>query len=283
MQTNSPRLIYLASLMILSLIFKPAAAAERIEPPPAELEGVGVTENLNAMVPLDLEFVDEEGRKVVLGNYVRGEKPVALTLNYYECPMLCTLQLNGLVEALKEVPLLPGKDFEIVTVSINPLETPPLAKLKKQNYLKEYGCTEAWQGWHFLTGKRENIRALTDSVGFHYRFDPKSGEFAHVAVLVLLTPDGRISRYIYDVLYDPKILRLSLIESSQGKIGTPLDQVFLYCFRYNSETGKYTLVVMNIVRLAGGLTIITLGFVLGIFWARELILFRRKSSNLLKN
>ncbi len=266
-------------LLLLLTVSLLTVHAERIEPPPSELEGVSVTERLNDKIPFELTFKDENGKEVALAEYFHKGKPVLLTLNYYECPMLCTLQLNGLVEALREINLYPGKDFEIVTASINPLETYKLAKLKKQNYIQSLGSPDSAAGWHFLTGKDNNIKELTRAVGFNYRFDPQSGEFAHVAALILLTPDGRISRYLYDVLYDPKVLRLSIIEASQGRIGTFADHVFLYCYRYNSATGKYTPIIMNIVRLAGTLTVAILAIALSIFWARDLRHYRVKTSS----
>lgn len=269
MWKDGERFVFSAVVMILGLTFTAPAFGERIDPPSSELEGVGISQKLGEKIDLNLVFTDEEGEKVSLREYFEKGVPVGITLNYYECPMLCTLQLNGLVDALKEISLVPGKDFQLITVSINPNETHELAKLKKSNYLKAYGRAGASVGWHFLTGDAENIRKLTEAVGFNYRFDPKTGEFAHVAVLVLLTPKGEISRYLADVLYDPKILRLSLVEASRGKIGNAIDQIFLYCFRYSSETGRYTPIVLNIVRIVSALVLMALLVVLGIFWLLE--------------
>jgi len=241
-----------------------------IQPPSEKLEGVGVDEKLNSPIPLDLTFLDENAQKVQLRDFFSEEKPVALTLNYYECPMLCTLQLNGLAEAIKDLGFVPGKEFELVTVSINPEETPELARSKKQNYISYLGNPEASLGWHFLTGEEDNIRALADAVGFRYRYDPETGEFAHVAVVVVLTPQGIISRYLYGVQYEAKVLRLSLIEASRGEIGTPLDKIILYCYRYDASAGRYTPIAMNIVRLSGLITLGVLGFLLGTFWIKDI-------------
>ena len=231
-----------------------------------ELEGVGITEHLDEMIPLDIEFVDESGEKVMLGSYFDGEKPVLLILAYYECPMLCNLVVNGAVDAMKEIDLTPARDFEIVTVSFNPAETHTLAKLKKQNYVKDLGVPGAAGGWHFLTGRESNIRKLTDAVGFGYRWNEKRGEYAHSAALFILTPEGKLSRYLYGIMYEPETLRLSLLEASRGKIGTALDQLILYCFHYDSSAGKYSPHAINIMRLGGVLTLLVLGTTLSVFW-----------------
>ena len=262
-------------LMTMNLFFflgsGPANSLQgTIQPPPKELEDVGVDEKANSEIPKELTFTDEDGQRVELKDFFSENKPVALTLNYYECPMLCTLQLNGLAEGLKDIGLTPGKEFEVVTVSINPEETPELAREKKRNYISYLGNPEASSGWHFLTGKEDNIKALADAVGFKYRYNPETGEFAHVAVLVVLTPQGIISRYLYGVQYEAKVLRLSLIEASQGKIGNPLDQIILYCYRYDAATGRYTPVAINIVRLSGAMTLTILGVLLGIFWIKDI-------------
>ncbi len=245
------------------------APAQRAEPTPEALEGVGITEHLGVQIPLDLAFRDEDGRDVTLGDYFESERPVVLTLNYYACPMLCTLHLNGLVDALKELEWTPGQEFEIVTVSFDPKETPRLAKLKKQTYIKEYGRPAAASGWHFLTGDPQAIAALTDTLGFRYRYDEESRQFAHVAVTFVATPDGRVSRYLYGVLYEPKTIRLSLVEATDGRIGTTLDQVILYCFHYDAASGRYAPAAQNFMRAGGGLTVIVLGVLLVGYWRRD--------------
>ncbi len=242
---------------------------DRQEPLPDELEGVGITEHLEAQVPLDLKFKDERGNIVQLRDYFKKDRPVILTLNYYMCPMLCTLQLNGLIEGLKNMEWVPGNQFEIVTVSINPAETPSLAQLKKQNYMKEYGRPAAAQGWHFLTGQQENIKKLADTVGFGYRFDEQTMQYAHAAALFILTPDGKISRYLYGIQYDAQTLRLSLVEASEGKVGSTLDYVLLTCFHYSATEGRYAIAAVGLMRIGGALTVIILGIVLLSFWLRD--------------
>ena len=236
---------------------------------PEELDTVGITEHVDEKIPLDLEFVDEDGREIKLGDYFDGERPVLLTLNYYGCPMLCGLQLNGMVAGLSDMDWTIGDEFEVVTVSINPLETPSLAKAKKQNYLREYGRPEAANGWHFLTGKRLQIDALAEATGFGYEFVPETGEYSHAAAAFVLTPDGRLSRYLYGVVYEPKTVKYSLVEAADGRIGSPLDQIILFCFHYDAEAGAYTPVVMNIMRVGALLTAVVLGAVVGTFWLRE--------------
>jgi protein SCO1/2 len=245
------------------------AAAQRADQAPEELEGVDIVEHLGDTIPLDLPFTDENGKEITLQKYFQQGRPVILTLNYYTCPMLCTLQLNGLVDTLQELEWTPGQEFEIVTASINPRETPQLAKLKKQNYIKEYGRPSAAPGWHFLTGKEGNIEKLADTVGFEYKYDEETNQYIHAAALIIMTPEGKIARYLYGVMYDPKTLRLSLLEASEGEIGSTLDQVILYCFHYDAEKGTYAPAAMNIVRAVAILTASVLGIVLITLWLRE--------------
>jgi protein SCO1/2 len=241
----------------------------RAEPPPKELEGVGVTEHLNAQIPLDLTFKDEDGRTVKLGDYFNRGRPVILTLNYYRCPMLCSLQLNGMVEGLKGLDWTPGKEFEIITVSFDPLETPELAKAKKRSYIGEYGRPGVSEGWHFLTGKKEEIKALTETVGFGYRWNEDRKEYMHAAVLNLCTPDGRVARYLYGVVFEPRTLRMALVESAEGEIGNTLDRFLLYCFHYDAEAGRYAPVARRVMTAGGALTIVLLGGFLSVFWLRD--------------
>jgi protein SCO1/2 len=244
------------------------AAAQRKEALPKDLEGVGITEHAGARLPLDLEFTDEDGKPVRLAQFFPGDRPVILTLGYYRCPMLCTLVLNSLVDGLKDLPWTPGQQFEIVTVSIDPTETPTLAKLKKQNYLADYGRPGAAAGWHFLTGREENIRKLAEAVGFGYRYVEERGQYAHPAAIFVVTPDGRMAKYLYGVLYQPKTLRLALAEAGQGKIGTTTDQLLLYCFHYDAQEGRYVLAASNIMRLGGAATALVVGLWLAVSWGR---------------
>jgi len=244
-------------------------AGGRQEPLPDELVDVGITEHLNEQVPLDLEFTGVDGEPVVLGEFFDGERPVLLNLVYYTCPMLCGLVLNGVVEALREIPWTAGNEFRIVTVSIDPSETATLAQLKKQVYIKEYGRPEAAAGWHFLVGREENIRVLADAVGFGYTYNEKRGEYVHAAGIFICTPDGRLSRYLYGIQYDPRTVRLSLLEASEGKIGSPLDKILLYCFHFDAAEGRYAPAAMNLMRAGGTVAVLSLGIVLSILWKRD--------------
>lgn len=240
----------------------------RAEPLPKDLENVGIMERPNEKLPLDLLFTDESGEAARLGDFF-GERPVLLNLGYYTCPMLCGLVLNGILEALKSIDWTPGKEFEIVTVSIDPSETSTLARLKKENTIEEYGRAGAAKGWHFLVGEEEEIRALTDAAGFRYAYDEERGEYIHAAVIIVCTPDGRLSRYLYGVLFDPQTLRLSLLEASEGKIGSPLDRILLYCYHYDAARGRYAPAALNIMRAGGALAVVVLGITLAALWRRD--------------
>jgi len=232
---------------------------------PGALEGVGIDQRLNQQVPLDLTFRDEAGRSVPLSSFFQG-KPVLLALVYYRCPMLCTQILNGVAGSLKAVSLEPGKDFEVVSVSFDPKDTPEIAASKKQTYLRRFGRGNSANGWHFLTGDPANIKALTDAVGFHYKYDAETDQFAHASGIMILTPQGRLSRYFYGVEYAPRDVRLGLVEASQNKIGNLTDTILLFCFHYDPVTGKYGAVAMNMVRFAGGaFVLIGGGFLLFVF------------------
>jgi protein SCO1/2 len=218
---------------------------------PDALKGVGIDQKLNSPVPLDAVFRDEAGRSVPLSSFFHTGKPVILALAYYRCPMLCTQVLNGLESGLKAVSFNPGRDFEVVTVSFDPQDTPQLAAEKRQTYLRRYGRPGTANGWHFLTGDEKNIKTLTEAVGFHYRFDAATGQFAHASGIMIATPDGHLSRYFYGVDYAPRDIRLGLVEASQNRIGNPVDRMLLFCYHYDPATGKYGAVAMNMVRFAG--------------------------------
>ena len=225
---------------------------------PPHLQNVGIEQKLDAQVPANLAFTDDTGRPVHLGDYY-GKKPIILNLVYYNCTMLCGEALAGLTGALKMVKFDVGNEFQVVTVSFNPKETPQIAAEKKQDYIKRYGRPGGAAGWHFLTGPPESINALTQAVGFQYQYDEKLNQYAHATAIMILTPQGRISRYFYGVDFPPKDLRLGLVEASSGKIGNLTDQVLLYCYHYDPATGKYGAVVNNILRLGAVITIILLG------------------------
>lgn len=224
----------------------------------APLANVGIDQKLNSQLPLDTRFRDEAGRDVRLGEYF-GKRPVILALVYYQCPMLCTQILNGMVRAVKTLTFTPGQEYEVVAISFDAREKPPLALEKKQEYVKRYGHPETAAAWHFLTGDLASIKAVTQAAGFRYAYDVHTNQFAHASAIYVVTADGRMSRYFYGIDYSPKDLRLGLIEAAQNKIGTPVDQFLLFCYHYDPSTGKYTPVVMNILRATGGATVFFLG------------------------
>jgi protein SCO1 len=235
---------------------------------PNELKKVSFEQNLGVQVPLDLPFRDETGRGVQLSQYFTG-RPVILALVYYECPMLCVQALNGLVKSLKVLALEPGRDYAVVTVSFNPAETPEQAAAKRDEYVARLKRPGAADGWHFLTGNEASIRMLTDAVGFHYVYDAETKQFAHPTGMVVLTPEGKTSKYVFGIDYGPRDIRLALVEASDHKVGTPADRLLLYCYHYDPATGKYGLVLMNVLRLGGVLTVATIGGLILILRRRE--------------
>lgn len=226
-----------------------------------QLDGVNVVEHLDDRLPLDLKFVNERGKAVQLQQLFGGDRPVILSLNYSSCPMLCGLKLRGMVDALSEMALEPGKDYQIVSVSIDPLETPVQATLAKQKYLREFGRGNG-EGWTFLTGREPQIRALADAAGFQYKYIPERREYAHAAVFMICTPDGRLSRYLYGVKFEPKTVQLSLVEASQGRIGTTLDQVLLFCFHYDATAGNYAPTAVSLMKVGAAVTVIAVAIFL---------------------
>jgi len=228
---------------------------------PPGLKNVGIEQHLDEQIPPDLAFRDETGKPVRLGDYF-GKRPVILNLVYYQCPMLCGEVLSGLESALRVLKFDVGKEFEVLTVSFDPRETPDLATKKKAEFLKRYGRPGAADGWHFLTGPQESIDALTKAAGFQYQYDPKTGQFAHATAIAILTPEGKIAQYYYGVEYAPKDLRLGLIQASQNKIGTLADQVLLYCYHYDPTTGKYGAIIARVLQLSGLATVLALGILM---------------------
>ena len=219
---------------------------------------VGIDQKLGDAIDLDLEFTDEEGERVRLGELF-GERPVVLVLAYYECPMLCTLVLNGTVRALRALSDLDcGEDFDVVVVSIDPDESPALAREKRDGYVESYGRGDTTDGWHFLTGDAEPIAALAEQVGFRYVYDPKTDEYAHASGIMVLTPDGELSSYFYGVEFVAKDVKLGLVEAGEGEIGTLADRVLLLCYHYDPTTGRYGVAITNITRVLGGLTVLVL-------------------------
>jgi protein SCO1/2 len=241
--------------------------------PPAILNGVGIAQNLNAQLPLSLTFTDDRGQQVALGSYF-GKKPAILALVYYQCPMLCSEELNGLTGALQMVDEVPGKDFDIIVISIDPSEGTDLAASKKRSYVKRYGHPETADGWHFMTGTQANIDTLTRTVGFGYVKIPgpdgKLTQFAHASSIQIVTPEGKLAQYYMGVEYSPKDLRLGLAEASSNRIGSPVDNILTYCYHYDPQTNKHSLIVARVVQLGGFVTLATLGGFM-------LVMFRRDS------
>jgi len=225
---------------------------------PPGLKNVGIRQNLNQPIPPDLNFTDDLGRTVRLGDYF-GKKPMILNLVYYNCPMLCGEVLSGLENSLRMMKFDVGKEFDVLTISFDPTETPEMAAKKKAEFLHRYRRAGAEQGWHFLVGPKDSVDALTKAAGFEYQYDQKTKQFAHVAAILILTPDGRIAQYYYGVEYPPKDLRLGLVEAGAGKIGNVVDQLLLYCYHYDPEQGKYSATILRVLRLAGVATMLFLG------------------------
>src|SRR4029079_15205882 len=262
-----------AFIVVLAALTPSATHAQDLGPAPGErvgagvpaqagmpelLQEVGLDQKLNAQIPLNLTFKDESGRTVKLGDFF-GNRPVILTLNYFECPMLCTEVLNGLTGALSTLNFSIGKDFDVVTVSFNPRDTPALASAKKANYVRRYRRDGAAEGWHFLTGNEPEISVLTRAVGFRYAYNKAVGEYAHASGIMVVTPDGRLSRYFYGIEYGPRDLKLALMESANHKIGSPVDQLLLACFPSDPSAVKYSVAVMRVVRAGGVATLLVIG------------------------
>ena len=264
------------SLIVLVLLAPPAVASAQLGPAPpppmsgspAILQEIGFDQKLGGRLPLELVFKDETGRDVRLGDYF-GRRPVVVNLVYYQCPMLCTVSLNGLASALKVLSFLPGQEFEVVTVSFDPRETPALAAAKKKAYMARYARPEGARGWHFLTGGREAVEGLAAAVGFRYAWDEETRQFAHPAGVVVATPQGKVSHYLFGVEYSPRDLRLALVAAAEGRLGNPIDQVLLYCYKYDAQQGRYSASILGLVRLGGLITLLALsGFILTM-WRRE--------------
>ena len=258
-------IVLLLGLLLWAL---PAFAQNPPDPSlPSPLREVGFEQRLGEEIPLDLPFVDSAGNDVLLGDYFGTERPVVLALVYFECPILCSLVLNGLVSSLDVLTFEPGQDYEVVVVSFDPGETPELAALKRTNTLDQLGREGAEAGIHFLTGAPPSIDALTEAVGFSYTYDEDTDQFAHASGVTILTPEGKVSRYLFGVEYAPKDMRLALVESAQLKIGSAVDQLLLFCYLYDPQTGKYGAATMNLVRLGGGITVLgVVGFIMLSRW-----------------
>ncbi len=225
---------------------------------PTPLSEVTIEQRLNSQLPLDTPFRDENGKAVKLGDYF-GKRPVVLALVYYECPMLCTQILNGMVRAAKVLTLTPGQDYDVLAISFDARETPKMAAAKKAVYMKDYGHPETANGWHFLTGDVDAIKSVTNAVGFRYKWDVYTAQFAHASAIYVLTPQGRLSKYFYGIEYSPKDMRLGLVEASHNKIGNAVDQVLLFCYHFDPTSAKYTFIALDLLRVAGAATLLALG------------------------
>jgi protein SCO1/2 len=238
---------------------------------PDALKTIGIDQKLGDQLPLDAEFVDEDGNAVKLGDYFKSGRPVILALVYYECPMLCNQVLNGLTGSLKGISLDAGKDFDVLAVSFDARENdkPGLAKGKKASYVERYGRPGSENGWHFLTGRQPEIERLTSAAGFNFKWDEKSNQFAHAAGIMIVTPTGKMSRYFYGIDYAPKDLKLGLLDSSENRVASPTETLLLYCYHYDPATGKYGLAILNVIRLGGVATLLCLGAMVFVFWRRN--------------
>lgn len=248
----------------------PDAPRAYVEPVPTEVRDVTIEQKPGASIPLDAVFEDEMGRKVTLGDYFNKGRPVVLQLGYFDCPMLCGYISRGMVDVFKRQSLKIGTDYDVISLSFDPTETRQLAYLKKKNYIAEYGRADEAPGWHFLVGDAANIRRLTDAVGFQYRWIDSAQQYSHPAALIILTPEGKVSRYLFGVQFDPKTLRLSLVEASDGKVGGIVDDFILTCFQFDGQTGKYAFAAVGLMRVGAVIAMLALGLTL-------LVMFRRES------
>ncbi len=256
--------IFAAVFMAATASAQQQSATANLAYKPAALRNVGIDQKMGAQVPLDVPFTDDSGRNVTLRQYMG--KPVILALVYYSCPSLCTMILDGVVRSIKESNLTAGKDFNVVAVSFDPRETREMAAAKKAVYVRQYHHPGAENGFHFLTGDEGASRSVADAVGFHYAYDPMSNQYAHPSAIMILTPQGRVARYFYGIDYPARDMRFGLEDASGGKISSPVDAVLLYCYHYDPANGKYGFVIMNALRIGGGLTLVLLvGFMLLMF------------------
>lgn len=264
--------LYLSSFVIMSLlavlvVLPRSASSQVVLDSVPELRDVTIDEHLGSKVPLNLVFTDQNGRRVTLGDYFKAGKPVILNLAYYECPMLCSIVLNGVGSAVKQLDWLPGDKFEMVVVSFNPRETYSLAAAKRENYLKELNRPGA--DWTFLVGDSSQSQALANALGFKYFYDEKTHEYAHTAAAFILTPDGTISRYLYGIEFNPKDVRLALLEASKGEIGTTLDKLILYCYHYDPNAKGYVVMATNVMRIGGVMSVGLLALFLALLWRSD--------------
>lgn len=255
--------------LIIGIIFSAVSYAQAVQNDPPQLRGIDVEEHLGSTIPLDLEFTNDAGERVKLGQYFHQGKPVIVVLAYYNCPMLCTLVLNAVAESVKQLAWTPGNEFQMLTVSIDPLETSELAAAKKRNYLKYLNKHGAEDGWRFFVGEDASIHRLADALGFKYFYVEERKEFAHPAVAFILGEDGKISRYLYGIQFKERDMRLALVEASEGKVGNTVDRLLLYCFHYDPQAKSYVVFATNVMKLGGLLTMLILGTFVAVLWKRE--------------
>ena len=272
--------ILLAALV--GLFVCSVAGAQVVRDSVSELMGIDIIEHLGDSLPLNLSFVDDDGNEVTLSDYFKGDKPVLLTLGYYECPMLCNLVFNGVSEGIKELGWVPGEKYEVVSVSIDPLETAELAANKKANYIKFLEMPEAAAGWHFLVAESENAKTLADAIGFKYYYVEDRDEYAHAAAAYLISPEGVISRYLYGIQYTGINLKLGLLEASEGKIGSTMDKILLYCYRYDPDAKGYVLFAQNAMKVGGVATVILIALLVGSLYLKERLKARSETAAVLE-
>jgi protein SCO1 len=258
------------SALLLIFALSSTAFGQAVQSNPPELKGVEVEEHLGGYIPLYLEFTNSDSQLVTLNSYFHKDRPVIIVLAYYTCPMLCTMVLNGLGDGVRDLNLIPGKDYEILTISIDPRETPLLAAAKKTNYVNYVGRSDIADGWTFFVGKQNAIDSLAKALGFHYYYDEEQKQFAHPAVVFVLSPNGEITRYLYGLEFKPKDIRFALLEAAQGKIGSTVEKIILYCYHYDPNAKGYVLFAAKLMRIGGVATVAILLIFLGIFWLREL-------------
>ncbi len=264
--------------IVCALFLLPSLSFAQIAQTPRELEHVGVREHLDEMLPLDVPFKDQTGKAVHLRDYFDGKHPVVLTFAYHTCPVICGMILNNEAEGLKGVPWTLGDKYRAVTISINPEDTLEASQKKRATILKQYGRTIDESGWTFLLGDKANIDRVAAGAGFEYQYDERQNQYGHPSVVMVVTPDGKMARYLYGLEFNPADLKLALLEASKGKSISTIDQIILYCYHYDPQGGKYVLVAMRVMQVGGGLVALVLGTVLAFFWGRELRKHRKRSA-----
>lgn len=267
MATATHRLLATAALTALTTASSVASAQVNVMP--RELESIGVTEHLGGALPLDARFADHTGAPVTLGRYFSGNRPVVLNLVYHRCEMLCGMVLNAVIRSLKATQWTVGEQYEVVTISIDPRDTVTTAARKRERVLQAYGRESAARGWHFLVGTEGESRRVADAVGFHYRFDASTNQYAHPAVTMLVTPQGRVARYLYGIEYNPTDVRVGLLEASEGRQVSTVERLIMYCYHYDPAGRRYALVAVNVMKLGGVATMVGLGGFFAAMWARE--------------